>query len=64
MNEKYVSAEKIIGAGKGSVYKLAVLAAKRAMMMADGDKCLLDKPGEKVLNNAFREIEEGRIRVA
>jgi DNA-directed RNA polymerase omega subunit len=63
MNETHVPLEKLIKASYGSIYKLTILAAKRAMNIADGDKCLLDKPGEKVLDNSLKEIAEGKIRV-
>lgn len=54
--------EKLLDASSGSVYKLAVLLAKRALSLADGEKPLIDKPVEKVLDNAMREIVEGKIR--
>jgi DNA-directed RNA polymerase subunit K/omega len=39
------------------------LTAKRALFLADGDKPLVEKPEEKVLNNTLREIVEGKIKV-
>lgn len=63
MNEKYIHLEKLIGAGGGSIYNLTILAAKRALQLADGDKPLVDKPTEKVLDTALREIAAGKIRV-
>lgn len=63
MNESHVPLEKIIGASQGSIYKLTILVAKRAMSLADGEKALNEKPGEKVLDNALREIMEGKIKV-
>jgi DNA-directed RNA polymerase omega subunit len=63
MNETNVPLEKLIGASRGSIYKLTILAAKRAMQIADGDKAMNEKPGEKVLDNALHEIMEGKIRV-
>lgn len=63
MNESYVSVEKILGAAGGSIFKVTILAAKRALMLADGEKALIEKPGEKLLDNALREIVEGKVRV-
>lgn len=63
VGEGHFPLEKLLGAGGGSVYKLAILAVKRALQLADGDKPLIDKPNEKVLDNALREITEGKIKV-
>jgi DNA-directed RNA polymerase omega subunit len=63
MNETHVPLEKLIGASQGSIYKLCILAAKRAMQLADGEKAMNEKPGEKVLDNALHEIMQGKIRV-
>ncbi|MBD3245675.1 MAG: DNA-directed RNA polymerase subunit omega [Candidatus Omnitrophica bacterium] len=60
----HISRERLLGASGGSAYTLTILAAKRAMQLADGEKPLLDKPGEKVLENALREIEAGKIAIA
>ncbi|MEI8349387.1 MAG: DNA-directed RNA polymerase subunit omega [Candidatus Omnitrophota bacterium] len=62
MNETYIPLEKLIKVTDGSIYKLTLLVAKRALQLADGDKPMIEKPGEKVLDNALREIAEGRIR--
>lgn len=61
MNEKYIHLERLIGAGAGSIYNLTILAAKRALQLADGDKALVEKPTEKVLDTALREIAAGKI---
>ncbi|MDD5194139.1 MAG: DNA-directed RNA polymerase subunit omega [Candidatus Omnitrophica bacterium] len=63
MNEQYISVDRVIGASKGSIFKITILAAKRALALADGAKSLIDKPGEKLLDNALREIVEGKIQV-
>jgi len=55
--------EKLLEASDGSIYKIAILAAKRAIALADGEKALIDKPGEKVLDNALKEIRDGKIKV-
>jgi len=55
--------EKLLEASSGSIYKVTILAAKRAIALADGEKALNDKPGEKVLDNALKEIRDGKIKV-
>lgn len=62
-NEKFIHLERMINAGAGSIYKLTILAAKRALQLADGEKPLVEKPTEKVLDTAFREIASGKICV-
>ncbi|MDD4294738.1 MAG: DNA-directed RNA polymerase subunit omega [Candidatus Omnitrophica bacterium] len=54
---------RFLDASEGSVYKLTVLAAKRALQLADGDASLIDKPSDKVLDAALQEIGQGKIRV-
>ena len=63
MNEYYIPVEKVLEAAGGSIFKITILAAKRALMLADGEKALIDKPGEKFLDNALREIVEGKVKV-
>lgn len=63
MKQSPIFLEKLLEASNGSVYKLAILVAKRALILADGGKPLLEKSGEKILDNALREIIEGKIRV-
>ena len=58
----YVPVENLLAASQGSIYRLAVLAARRAMQLADGEKPLIEKPGERLLDNSLREISEGRIK--
>ena len=55
--------EKLLEASNGSIYKVTILAAKRAIILADGEKTLVEKPSEKVLDNALREIKNGKIKV-
>ena len=59
----YVPVEKLLKASDGSVYKLAMLAAKRSLQIADGDKPLADGTEDKPLDAALREIEAGRIKL-
>jgi DNA-directed RNA polymerase omega subunit len=63
MSNGHFTQEELLKASGGSVYKLAILAAKRALELADGDKPLIEKPGEKVLDNALREIVEDKIKI-
>ena len=62
MNEGIVTLEKLLKVPNDSIYKVTILEAKRAMNLSDGDKPLVEKPGEKVLDNALREIGAGKIR--
>lgn len=63
MYEVNIPLETLLEASEGSIYKITILAAKRAISLTDGEKSLLDKPGEKVLDNALREIKDGKIKV-
>ena len=63
MKQTNIPLEKLLEASNDSIYKLTILAAKRAMVLTDGEKPLIEKPGEKVLDNALREIEAGKIKV-
>ena len=46
----------------GSLYKLVVLTAMRAVELSDGATNLTgDKPENKTINAALKEILEGRI---
>ena len=54
--------ENLLEATNGSLYKLAILVAKRAMALTDGEKVLVEKPGEKAMDNALREVAEGKVR--
>ncbi len=63
MKEEYIPLEKLLDAAGGSVYKLTVLAAKRAFQLADGEKPLIENPDEKPLNNALEEIAEKKVKI-
>ena len=46
----------------GSLYKLVVLTAMRAVELSDGAASLTgDKPEAKMINAALKEIYEGKI---
>ena len=64
MTEGYVPLEKVLGATGGSIYKLTILAAKRAVELAEGDKPLVEKRSEKLLDIALVEIENQKIKEA
>jgi len=61
--KNHVSVEGLLEASGGSIYKLAMLAAKRSLQIADGDKPLVGNTDDKPLDAALREIEAGRIRI-
>ena len=63
MESANIPLEELLEASEGSIYKLTILTAKRAMFLTDGEKALLEKPGDKVLDNALREIKAGMIKV-
>ena len=63
MYEVNIPLETLLEASEGSIYKITILAAKRAISLTDGEKPLIDKPGEKVLDNALREIKTGKMKV-
>ena len=63
MAQANIPLESLLTTTNGSIYKVTILAAKRAICLSDGEKSLLEKPGEKALDNALREIGEGKIKI-
>ena len=63
MKKNYFPTEQLLKASEGSVYKLAMLAAKRALQLADGEKPLVESKDEKLLDIALLEIAEEKIKV-
>ncbi len=61
VKEVNIPLERLLGASGGSIYTLTILAAKRAIELTEGKKPLIEKPGEKDLDTALREIESGKI---
>jgi DNA-directed RNA polymerase omega subunit len=61
MKEGNIPLEKLLIASRGSLYQLAMLVAKRASDLAEGKKAMIEKPGEKGLDTAIREIEQGKV---
>ena len=45
----------------GSVYRLVILAAKRAKELADGSVPLVDVPQRKITSVALEEILQGKV---
>ncbi len=45
----------------GSVYKLVILAAKRAKEVSDGAPPLVESPPQKVTSVALEEILQGKV---
>ena len=63
MGRGNVPLESLLIASGGSIYKLAVLAAKRAISLSNGDKVLVEKTKGKALDNALKEIQDGKIKI-
>ena len=58
----YVPLENLIDKSQGSMFKLVILVARRALELAEGAPKLLDAPAEiKVTTLAMQEIAEGKI---
>lgn len=59
----YVPLEKLLDKTNNSVYKLAILAAKRALEIAEGQPKLVDaNSSAKPSTIALHEIAEGKIQ--
>ena len=62
--QDYIPNERLLDSAEGSIFKLTMLVAKRAVQLAEGDKVLIeDVTFEKVLEIAQREVEQKKIRV-
>jgi len=58
----YVSTEKLLKNTGGSIYKLVITAARRALELSAGSARLVDiSPTAKLTSIAIREIEEKKI---
>ncbi len=64
MKEKaYIPNERLLDAAKGSIYTLTVLAAKRALALAEEEKPLVeDSFSVKTLDIALQEIDQKKIK--
>jgi DNA-directed RNA polymerase omega subunit len=59
----YVDLEKLLGKTGESVYKLVVLASRRALEIAEGSPKLVEtNPSVKPSIVALEEIAEGKVR--
>jgi DNA-directed RNA polymerase omega subunit len=61
----YVALEKLLDKSGGSVYKLVVLASKRALELAEGQPKLVKdvNSATKPSTIALMEIMEGKVKV-
>ncbi len=58
----YQGREKLLDRSQGSIYKLVILASKRALEIADGQpKLVSDDASVKFSTVALHEIAEGKI---
>jgi len=62
---EYVELEKLLDKSGGSLYKLVVLASKRALELAEGKPKLTvqTNPNTKPSIVALQEISEGMVKV-
>ena len=59
----YVPLEKLLDKTLGSIYKLVITAARRALEIAEGQPKLVDLPGTvKPSTVALHEIAEGKVQ--
>ena len=63
MRRVYVPLEELLPSSQNSVFKLTMLAAKRAVEISDGAKLHIPRVSEKAIDNAVHEILEKKIRV-
>jgi DNA-directed RNA polymerase omega subunit len=61
----HAALENMLDKTGGSIYKLVVLASKRALDLAEGQVRLVEgsSPATKPSTVALREIEQGKIKV-
>ncbi|MDD5355273.1 MAG: DNA-directed RNA polymerase subunit omega [Candidatus Omnitrophica bacterium] len=59
----YVPLEKLIDKADNSLYKLVILASKRALELSEGAPTLIEKD-QRVINTtiALREIADGKVK--
>jgi DNA-directed RNA polymerase omega subunit len=59
----YIALEKLLDKSKGSVYKLVILASKRALEIAEGQPKLVEAHSSiKPSTIALYEISEGKVQ--
>lgn len=60
----YIPLEKILDKAEGSLYKLVIIASKRALELSEGVPSLVETNSEaKSTTTALREIAEGKVKV-
>ena len=60
----YVPLEKIVGNAEGSLYKLVILASKRALELSEGLPKLIESNSHtKTTTVALMEIAEGKVKL-
>jgi len=62
---EYLALEKLLDKSRGSVYKLVVLASKRALELAEGQPKLVKdiNSAAKPSTIALREVIEGKVKI-
>jgi len=59
----YVALENLLDKSEGSIYKLVILASKRALEIAEGQpKLVVTNPSMKPSTVALHEIAEGKVK--
>lgn len=59
----YIALENLLDQSKGSIYKMVILAAKRALQIAEGQPALVQiNSSTKPSTIALHEISEGKIQ--
>lgn len=59
----YVPMEKLLKNANGSMYKLVILASRRALELGMGSEKLVEaEPNTKITSIALKEIREDKIR--
>ena len=58
-----VQREDLIKYSKGSIYKLVILASKRALELKAGAQKLIEETPGKTAAIVFEEIRQGKVRI-
>ena len=59
---EYQPLEELLPKADWSIYRLVRMAAKRALELSDGRKCLVENPGsDKVTTCALEEIRQNKV---
>lgn len=59
----YIPLEKLLGKADKSIYKLVIIASKRALELAEGQPKLVATNSSKPSTIALEEIAAGKIQV-